>query len=79
MAVEIDKEKLMSLKEIYKQHLEKELGAKIEDAPKIATTKEYQEFKAEFLPGHMGVYEKLCNFSERFLKIKPDAKISAIL
>src|SRR3989338_8981923 len=77
MPSEIDKQKLLYLMEIYKKHLEKELGAKIEDAPAKSTTKEYQEFKADFLPKHMTTYEKLCNISEKILKIKPDAKRAA--
>ena len=77
MPPEIDKEKLLSLMEIYKKHLEKELGAKIEDAPLKPTTIEYKEFKAEFLPKHLTLYEKLCNWSEKLLKLKPDAKRSA--
>lgn len=77
MAKDIDKEKLLSLMEIYKRHLEKELGAKIEDASAKPTTKEYQEFKAEFLPKHMTTYEKLCNLSEKILKVSPDAKRKA--
>src|SRR3989338_5571742 len=77
MAQEIDKQKLLSLMEIYKKHLEKELGAKIEDAPVKSTTKEYQEFKADFLPKHMTTYEKLCNLSGKLLKVKPDAKRAA--
>ncbi len=74
---EIDQEKLRNLMEIYKRHIEKELGVKIEDAPEKPTTLEYREFKAEFLPKHMGLYEKLCNFSEKTLKIKPDPKKAA--
>src|SRR3989344_3553105 len=77
MSSELDKEKLLSLMEIYKKHLEKELGAKIEDAPAKSTTKEYQEFKADFLPKHMTIYEKLCNLSEKIIKIKPDPKRAA--
>ena len=77
MAQEIDKQKLLSLMEIYKKHLEKELGAKIEDVPVRSTTKEYQEFKADFLPKHMTTYEKLCNLSGKILKVKPDAKRAA--
>ena len=76
---EIDKQKLQSLMEIYKRLLEKELGAKLEQAPSKPTTKEYQEFKAEFLPKHMGLYEKLCNLSEKIFKIKPDEKKAVIL
>ncbi len=74
MPSEIDKQKMQSLMEIYKRHLEKELGAKLEAQPSQPTTKEYKEFKAEFLPRHMGLYEKLCSLSEKLMKIKPDPK-----
>ena len=74
MPSEIDKQKLQSLIEIYKRHLEKELGAKIERQPEKPTTIEYQGFNAEFLPKLMTLYEKLCSISEKFLKIKPDPK-----
>src|SRR3989338_7549186 len=74
MPKEIDKQKLLDLMQIYKAHLEKELGAKLEEQPSKPTTREYQEFKAEFLPKHMTLYENLCNLSEKLLKIKPDAK-----
>ena len=77
MTKEIDSQKLLSLMEIYKKHLEKELGATIENQPQQQTTKEYQEFKAEFLPKHMSMYEKMCNASEKILKIKPDQKTAA--
>ncbi|MAG91813.1 hypothetical protein CMO83_04000 [Candidatus Woesearchaeota archaeon] len=79
MQREIDKQKLLSLMEIYKKHLEKELGTKMEDRPRKPTTIEYKEFKAEFLPKHMGWYEKLCNLSEKLLKIKPDQKKAAVI
>ncbi|MBS3113564.1 hypothetical protein J4448_00525 [Candidatus Woesearchaeota archaeon] len=79
MPKEIDKQKLLDLMEIYKRHLEKELGTKIEAQPSKPTTKEYQEFKAEFLPKHMSLYEKLCNFSEKLLKIKPDQKKAEVI
>ena len=77
MPSEIDKQKLLSLMEIYKNHLEKELGAKIEDVKAQPITREYKEFKDDFLPKHMTWYESLCNLSEKTLKIKPDAKRSA--
>ena len=77
MLSDTDRQKLLSLKEIYKRHLEKELGAKLEERDSKPTTIEYQEFKEEFLPKHMSLYEKLCNFSEKFIKIKPDPKKAA--
>ena len=79
MSKEIDRQKLLSLMEIYKRHIERELGAKLEEQPSKPTTREYQEFKAEFLPKHMTYYEKLCNLSEKLLKIKPDEKKAAEL
>lgn len=79
MPKEIDKQKLLDLMQIYKKHLEKELGAKVETQPTKPTTKEYQEFKAEFLPRHLTIYEKLCNFSEKFLKIKPNPKQAEVI
>jgi len=79
MPKEIDKQKLLDLMEIYKREIEKQLGVKLEERPSKPTTKEYQEFKAEFLPKHMTLYEKLCNLSEKLLKIKPDQKKAVIL
>ncbi|MBI2541468.1 hypothetical protein HYV80_02055 [Candidatus Woesearchaeota archaeon] len=79
MPKEIDKQKLKSLMELYKTQLEKELGAKVEEYPSKPTTKEYREFKEEFLPRQMTIYEKLCNLSEKLLKIKPDAKQAQVI
>ena len=79
MASGIDRQKLQSLMEMYRRRVEKELGVKLEEQPLKLTTKEYQEFKADFLPKHMTVYEKLCNLSEKILKIKPDEKKAAVL
>lgn len=77
MPSEIDKQKLLSLMELYKKHLEKELGTKAEDIKIKPITREYKEFKADFLPKHMTLYEKFCNLSEKLLKVKPDAKRAA--
>lgn len=79
MPSEIDKQKLLDLMQIYKKHLEKELGAKVEPQSSKPTTLEYREFKEEFLPKHMGLYEKLCNLSEKLLKVKPDARQAQII
>ncbi len=39
----------------------------------------YVDFKKEFLPKHLSFYEKLCNSSEKMLKISPDKKTSESL
>ncbi|MEK6983490.1 MAG: hypothetical protein AABX33_02870 [Nanoarchaeota archaeon] len=79
MPKEIDKQKLLTLVEIYKKHLERELGVKLENRPLKPTTREYREFKIESLPRHMTLYEKLCQLSEKILKIKPDEKRESVL
>ena len=66
-----EKERLKNLVEIYRRNIERELGAKIKPASRV-TSKEYQEFKQQYMPKHLTWYEKLCNISEKILKIKPD-------
>ena len=46
-------------------------GAKSADEIKKITSEEYRFFKEEMLGGLPNIYEKLCNFSEKTLKIKP--------
>ena len=72
------KDRMRDLVETYKMQIEKELGSKSYN-PKI-TSREYQEFKKELMPRHLTLYEKLCNLSEKILRIKPDkAKEQAIV
>ncbi len=71
-------EKYDSLLEKYKKKLEQELGGPGAKEP-VIRTKEYQEFRKEILPGHLNTYEKLCNLSEKILKVKPDPKRGAEL
>ena len=66
------KEEMRSLLDRYKTEIEKELGSYEEAAPKKITTREYQQFKSEFMPPHYSYYEKLCNLSEKILKLKPE-------
>jgi len=37
-------------------------------------SKEYVEFKTQYLPKHLTFYEKACNLSEKILRLKPDSK-----
>src|SRR3989338_6935131 len=72
MPDKIDKRSMQGLIEEYKKAIEKELGTKIEN-PKVVS-KEYQEFRREYMPRHLNLYEELCNLSEKFLKISPGKK-----
>jgi len=67
-----EKKRMQDLVEEYKKTIEKELGASISGSK--PTSKEYQEFREEYMPKHLSLYENLCNQSEKILKIKPKKK-----
>ena len=67
-----EKQRMQDLIEEYKKAIEKELGTS-SYSPKV-TSKEYQEFRQEFMPKHVTVYEQLCNYSEKILKIRVGEK-----
>src|SRR5512138_2938564 len=53
---------------------EEELIRKEDDKISSIKSKEFEEFRQEYLPQHLNIYEKCCNYSEKILKIKPDSK-----
>ncbi|MFP4424561.1 MAG: hypothetical protein ACLFP2_05035 [Candidatus Woesearchaeota archaeon] len=73
-------EKRLSAK--YLEKLDKSLNDKIIetsedeqiDVPDRVETREYEQFKGENLPSSLTLYEKVCNQSEKILKIKPSPK-----
>ncbi|MBI2107877.1 hypothetical protein HYT54_02015 [Candidatus Woesearchaeota archaeon] len=75
----IDKSKLLSLMESYRKNIEKELGSHVTRTTNRISSLEYMEFKQEYLPAHLGYYEKSCALSEKWFKIKPDKKKEAEL
>ncbi len=77
MPKQIDQEKLRSLAEIYKRNIERELGTKLPE--KGVESREYHDFKRDFMPPHLTLYEKLCNLSEKIIKAKPDKKYEQVL
>ena len=58
----------------YRQRLAGQLGVPEGEAQGKSqfSSKEYVEFKHAFVPPHYTLYEKLCAFSEKLLKITPD-------
>jgi len=72
-------EEIKELLQKYKQKLDLQLGTKhiskeTAEEPKRGFTNEYLQFKKEYMPPHLTIYEKLCNASEKIFKIKPDKK-----
>ncbi len=43
------------------------------------SSRQYKEFKEEYLPKHLGLYERLCQWSGRALTVKPDKKKRPLL
>ena len=78
MPTQLDQARLRSLIDLYKKNLERELGVTVQKSPQISS-KEYHQFKEEFMPAHLSWYEKGCNYAEKVLKIKPDPAQAALL
>ncbi len=72
---QIDDE-LKDFKEKYEKRLKKELKGKQEDEDieEETKTRDYEEFRKQYMPKHMSWYEKACQISEQILKITPDKK-----
>jgi hypothetical protein len=65
------------LKREFSEKIDKQLGGPLESSKqevKSVKSIEYQQFKKEILPPQLSTYEKVCGFSEKLLKIKPDKK-----
>ncbi|MBI2133692.1 hypothetical protein HYU11_03345 [Candidatus Woesearchaeota archaeon] len=56
----------------YRRKLEEEFSQQASSRNTFSAN--YVDFKKEFLPKHLSAYEKLCNLSEKILKINPDKK-----
>jgi hypothetical protein len=62
----------------YKTKLTEQLELK-ELISKPVFSREYKQFKKEYLPKRLTFYEKACNFSGKILKISPGAKKAPLL
>ena len=62
----------------YKRELDVKIN-KEKGFEKPIKSREYTQFKREYLPAHMNWYESGCNYSEKIFKIQPDPKKAKIL
>lgn len=76
-----DKEtELKDLIKKYTKRVETQLEVPLADiSQEPVTTKEYTEFRKQYLPGQLSLYEKLCNKSEKLLKVAPGKKDAPIV
>ncbi|MBR9676285.1 hypothetical protein GOV05_04720 [Candidatus Woesearchaeota archaeon] len=81
------KEEIEDIAEKYKQKLQDNLSKHFqastqdqsdeqsqEEGEQKFVSQQYIDFKKEYLPKNMSVYEKLCSISEKFIKLKPGKK-----
>lgn len=71
-------EDMKDLMKRYQEKIKSQLETK-KSSSEPTTTKEYMDFKKDYLPKHMTWYERMCGLSERILKIRPDKKKEAAL
>jgi hypothetical protein len=70
----MEKQDVRDLMEKYKERLSRQLDVRSEKLIRPVFSREYKDFKREYLPKHLSLYEKACNISEKALKIKADPK-----
>ncbi|MFH1849055.1 MAG: hypothetical protein ABH879_02610 [archaeon] len=56
----------------YRDQIQKELSEHVAEKPVVS--REYTQFKNEYLPAHLSLYETLCRQSGQILRVKPDKK-----
>jgi len=68
------KEEIKEILRKYREKLSSELNISKEAGPRVRFSREYNQFKREYMPPHLSYYERLCNLSEKIFKISPDKK-----
>jgi len=74
-----EKEEIKEIFRKYREKLSSELNISKEAEPRVKFSREYNQFKKEYMPPHLSYYERLCNLSEKIFKISPDKKKVALL
>jgi len=72
-APDVSEEVILKYKEKLKEEFEKKQRLDKEGYSELVS-KEYALFKKQYLPTHYTLYEKLCNISEKIIKVAPDSK-----
>ena len=63
----------------YKKRLSKELKINPEILGQATFSREYKQFKKEYIPKRLTLYEKACKISEKILRLKPDKKKAPLI
>ncbi|MFO8015945.1 MAG: hypothetical protein R6U32_02480 [Candidatus Woesearchaeota archaeon] len=68
------REEVADIMQRYKKKLDNQFKTPLKEDVEVkpVTSRDYSQFKKEYMPGHMSLYEQACNLSEKLLKIQPD-------
>ena len=69
----LNPENIKAFEQKYRDKIKKEFESYKSQETKTES-RQYQEFKQQWMPKHMTLYEKACDLSESILKIEPDPK-----
>ena len=76
----MDSEDFKTFEAKYKDRIKKEFDNYKKNQSEPSTqSRQYQEFKRQWIPKKFSLYEKACEFSEKLFKVQPDKKEADIL
>lgn len=68
----LSQKEIQDLVQKYTKKVETQLNIPVEDLSMVPkTTKEYQEFRKQYMPTQYSFYENACNFCEKLIKVSP--------
>ena len=59
------------ISKMFRKRMRSELGEGLDEEEKSTETKVYADFKQQYLPKHLSLYEKFCAYAEKILPVKP--------
>ena len=72
----IEKKEIEDIMVKYREKLGREFKESLTEESEVSTvtSQDFSQFKKEYMPKRLTIYEKLCSISENILKITPDKK-----
>jgi len=74
---EIPKEEILEISKKYEDKIKHQFNVPTDEVFEASSvspvySREYKQFKSDYLPTHLTWYERVCNISEKIINIKPD-------
>lgn len=81
---EIPREEIQKISQKYRDEIKTKFNipttiSQSSTGVKPVYSREYKQFKQDYLPTHMTFYERACNFAEKVFPLKPDDKKAVVL